>query len=167
VPTPIRRWPSLDAGGAIAAFVASRVDCSGLILLDGVIGDRAFTENAAAQFINRRWSTTLPNGSYRRRAIRAAFEETWASLLASDSLGALAQVRCPTLIVHATRPWIEGHPYLTDSIIAAQRKAILQSELFIARQSSHPMLVRDPEPGLVAALSSFVLSLREGAPYSL
>ena len=39
-------------GGAIAAFLAARSDCSGLILLEGVIGDRAFTENAAAQVIN-------------------------------------------------------------------------------------------------------------------
>ena len=35
-------------GGAIAAFLAARSDCRGLILLEGVIGDRAFTENAAA-----------------------------------------------------------------------------------------------------------------------
>jgi pimeloyl-ACP methyl ester carboxylesterase len=65
----------------------------------------------------------LTDGTYRRRALRAAFEDTWASLLQSDSLGALARVRCPTLIVHAPRPWIEGRPYLTDEIIAAQRNA--------------------------------------------
>src|SRR5215471_195878 len=35
-------------GGAIAVHVATRVDCAGLVLLDGVVGDRAFTENAAA-----------------------------------------------------------------------------------------------------------------------
>ena len=39
----------------------------------------------------------LPDGTYRRRVLRAAFEETFASLLQSDSLGALARVRCPTL----------------------------------------------------------------------
>ncbi|GAC1469306.1 MAG: hypothetical protein PVSMB7_18420 [Chloroflexota bacterium] len=38
-----------SAGGAIAAFVATRADVSGLILLDGTIGDRAFTENAASR----------------------------------------------------------------------------------------------------------------------
>jgi DNA-binding SARP family transcriptional activator len=36
-------------GGAIAAFLAARIDCSGLVLLEGVVGDRAFTENAAAR----------------------------------------------------------------------------------------------------------------------
>jgi DNA-binding SARP family transcriptional activator/pimeloyl-ACP methyl ester carboxylesterase len=38
-----------SAGGTIAAFVATRVEAAGLILLDGLIGDRAFTENAAAR----------------------------------------------------------------------------------------------------------------------
>ena len=45
-------------GGAIAAFLAARGDCSGLILLEGVVGDRAFTENAAAQVI-KPWSKML------------------------------------------------------------------------------------------------------------
>jgi pimeloyl-ACP methyl ester carboxylesterase/DNA-binding SARP family transcriptional activator len=38
-----------SAGGTIAAFVAASADVSGLILLEGMIGDRAFAENAAAQ----------------------------------------------------------------------------------------------------------------------
>ncbi len=38
-----------SAGGAIATFVANKTDLAGLILLEGMIGDRAFTENAAAQ----------------------------------------------------------------------------------------------------------------------
>jgi pimeloyl-ACP methyl ester carboxylesterase/DNA-binding SARP family transcriptional activator len=38
-----------SAGGTIAAFVASRTPLAGVILLEPMIGDRAFTENAAAQ----------------------------------------------------------------------------------------------------------------------
>jgi pimeloyl-ACP methyl ester carboxylesterase len=38
-----------SAGGTVAAFVASQTDVAGLILLEAMIGDRAFTENAAAQ----------------------------------------------------------------------------------------------------------------------
>ena len=187
-----------SVGGAIATFVATLGHSSGLILLEGVIGDRAFTENAAAQVIKpmstslelrfggfeeylTRWRAQkgpysdeaervlersiryelapLPDGTYRRRALRAAFEETWASLLKSDSLGALTKVRCPTLIVQATRPWIEGRPYLTDATIAAQRKAVPHAQLFVARQSTHPTLVRDPEPAMVETLRNFVLSL--------
>jgi pimeloyl-ACP methyl ester carboxylesterase len=185
-------------GGAIAAFVASRADCGGLILLDGVVGDRAFTDNAAAQVIKpigttlelrvdgfdeyltrwraqlRRYSdegervlertiryelARLPDGAYRRRTVRAAFEETWASLRKSDSLGALKNAACPTLIVQATRPWPESRPYLTDATIVAQRKAVPHAQLFVARQSDHPMLVRDPEPEMVETLRNFVLSL--------
>jgi len=191
-------------GGAIAAFLAARGDWSGLILLDGVVGDRAFTENAAAKVIKplgttlelrfggfeeylTRWReeqarsrlrtdeaerilertiryelAPLPDGTYRRRALRTAFEETWASLLQSDSLGALAHVRCPTLIVQATRPWIEGRPYLTDEIIAVQRRAAPRAQLFVAHQSTHPMLVRDPEPEMVEVLRDFVRSTRVG-----
>src|SRR5262249_33512080 len=102
----------------------------------------------------------LPDGTYRRRALRTAFEETWASLLQSDSPAALAQVHCPTLIVQAMRPWIEGRPYLTDVIIAAQRRAVPQAEVFVAHQSTHPMLARDPETEMVEALRDFVLSTR-------
>ncbi|MDQ3810154.1 MAG: alpha/beta fold hydrolase [Chloroflexota bacterium] len=189
-------------GGAIAAFLAARTPCSGLILRDGVIGDRAFTENAAARVI-KPWSKTLelrvggfdeyltrwraeqarssmrtdeaerilertiryelaplPDGTYRRRALRTAFEETWASLLQSDSLGALAQLRCPTLIVQATRPWIDGRPYLTDEIIAQQRRVTPHAQMFVARQSTHPMLARDPEPEMVEVVRDFVRSAR-------
>jgi len=187
-----------SVGGAIATFVATLGHSSGLILLEGVIGDRAFTENAAAQVIKpmgtslelrfggfeeylTRWRAQqgrnsdeaervlersiryelapLPDGTYRRRALRAAFEETWASLLKSDSLGALTKVRCPTLIVQAKRPWIEGRPYLTDAIITAQRNAVPHAQLFVARQSAHPTLVRDPEPEMVETLRNFVRSL--------
>ncbi|MFI5376180.1 MAG: alpha/beta fold hydrolase [Candidatus Rokuibacteriota bacterium] len=38
-----------SAGGAIATFLATRIDVAGLILLEAMIGDRAFAENAAAQ----------------------------------------------------------------------------------------------------------------------
>jgi hypothetical protein len=40
---------------------------------------------------------------------------------------------------------------LTHAIIAAQRKAVPHAQVLIARQSSHPLLVRDPEPALVEA----------------
>jgi pimeloyl-ACP methyl ester carboxylesterase/DNA-binding SARP family transcriptional activator len=190
-------------GGAIAAFIASQSDCGGLILLEGVIGDRAFTENAAAlvvpvastageprfggfeEYLARSRASggfrprtddaerilertiryelaPLPDGTYRRRALRAAVEETWASLMQADSLGALAQVRCPTLIVQTTRPWIAGRPYLSEAIIAAQRKAVPHARLFVARQSTHPMLVRDPELEMVECLRSFLRSLEAG-----
>jgi pimeloyl-ACP methyl ester carboxylesterase/DNA-binding SARP family transcriptional activator len=191
-------------GGAIAAFLAAAIENSGLILLDGVVGDRAFTENAAAAVIPSqratlevrvggfdeylvRWRANmltggwsdeaervldrtmryelapLPDGTYRRRTLLAAFEHTWASLLESDSLSALREVCVPTLIVQARLPWIGGRPYLTDAIIASQRKAVPHSEVFVARESTHPMLARAPERELIERLKEFVRSIRAAA----
>jgi hypothetical protein len=52
-------------------------------------------------------------------------------------------------------PVVRGRPYLTDEIIATQQRVVARSLLFIAHQSDHPGLVRDPEPGMVDALRSF------------
>jgi pimeloyl-ACP methyl ester carboxylesterase/DNA-binding SARP family transcriptional activator len=38
-----------SAGGTVAAFVATEAEVGGLVLLEAMIGNRAFTENAAAQ----------------------------------------------------------------------------------------------------------------------
>jgi len=64
--------------------------------------------------------------------------------------------------VQTTRPWIAGRPYLSEAIIAAQRKAVPHARLFVARQSTHPMLVRDPELEMVECLRSFLRSLGAG-----
>jgi pimeloyl-ACP methyl ester carboxylesterase/DNA-binding SARP family transcriptional activator len=186
-------------GGAIAAAVAAAGSVRGLILLDAVIGDRAFTENAAAQVMQHlggtfarrhggfseyltNWRATrgtysddserllervtryvltpLPDGSYRQRGIRTALEQTWASLTQVDSLGVLAQVRCPILIVQATLPWIDQQPYLTDAIIEEQVRAAPGAQRFIAHHSNHPSLVHDPEPGLLDAIRTFTRMVR-------
>ena len=60
---------------------------------------------------------------------------------------------------HATRPWPEGGPYLTDTTIVAQRKAIPTRSVVRRAPFHHPMLVRDPEPEMVETLRNFVLSL--------
>ena len=165
-----------SAGGTVAAFVASQIDSSGLILLEGMVGDRAFAENAAERsapigdWLDRRfagfdayrqvhrarsrripWSddaeriadrwvrvslAPLADGSYRQRALRRA-EEEWATIVAADSLGALRRVRCPVLIVQALQPWIDGQPYFSDVIVAAQLAAVPHAELYVARDSDH------------------------------
>jgi pimeloyl-ACP methyl ester carboxylesterase/DNA-binding SARP family transcriptional activator len=183
-----------SAGGTIAAYAAARIDASGLILLEGMIGDRAFTENAAAQsapiatVLGRRfagfdeylaairmgrsaWSddaerlldrlvhyelAPLPDGSYRRRALRRAVEAEWASIVDADSLATLGQVRCPILIVQASRPWFHGRPYFSDAIVEGQLRAAPAAEVFIARHSNHATLVRDPEPEMIAAIQQFL-----------
>ena len=178
-------------GGAIATLVASRVPCRGLILLDGIIGTRAFIENAAAMFVGafgdalssrggfdaylaaflstpasdeaerflRRRAhfelAPLANGSFRRRSLRDALEESFASAAEVDTLTTLAKVRCPVLVVHAAQPWIGGRQYLTEDVISRQVQACRQAELFVARNSAHPALIRDPEPELLEAIRLF------------
>jgi pimeloyl-ACP methyl ester carboxylesterase/DNA-binding SARP family transcriptional activator len=184
-------------GGAIATIVASRPRIvSGLIMLDGVVGDQAFTATAAAKVLpmgtsmGRRyggfaqylanWRSTerlssdaerlleravryelvpMPDGTYRRRGVRRALEDTWASAGTVDTLALLGRVRCPVLIVQAALPWIGGEPYLSDSVIAAQLHAAPRARHFLARQCNHRMLVRDPDPSLIAAIKSFVAEL--------
>lgn len=184
-----------SAGGTIAAFVAARADVAGLILLEGMIGDRAFVENAAAQSAPialtlgpsvagfdaylTEWRTQrprfadeterllerfvryalapLPDGTYRKRALRTALEAEWASIVAADSLGTLAGVSCPVLIVQALQPWIGGRPYFTDTIVEAQLRAAPSAELFVARHSNHATLIWDPEQAMIEAIARFVL----------
>jgi pimeloyl-ACP methyl ester carboxylesterase len=181
-------------GGAIAAIAASaNARLGGLILLDGVVGDQAFTCNAAAKVLPmgtglerryggfdqymHRWRSDqqlsdeaerlleravryelvpMPDGSYRRRGVRRALEETWASIAEVDTLALLARVRCPVLIVQAAQPWIGGEPYLSDDIIGSQMRAVPWARHFLAQQSNHRMLVRDPEPALIAAIKAFL-----------
>src|SRR5258706_9815737 len=187
-----------SAGGTIATFVAGQTSVGGLILLDGMVGDRAFMENATAQSspladaLDRRYASLdmyleqarayratlkrglsdeaerllerwayynlapLPDGSFRLRALRHAVEAEWASLVKADSLGTLAHVNCPVLIVQAIQPWFDGHPYFTDATIAAQMYAAPQAELFVAERSNHSDMVRDPEPAMIRRIQQFV-----------
>lgn len=183
-----------SAGGTVAVFVTLATDVAGVILLEAMIGNRAFTENAAAQAaplatslgspvasfdaylaqwrarrerfsddaerLLDRWVrfalAPLPGGTYRVRALRAAVEAEWASIIAADSLGALARVRCPVMIVQALKPWLGGRPYFSRPIAEAQLSAAPNAELFVAEHSYHASIVRDPEPGMVAAILDFV-----------
>jgi pimeloyl-ACP methyl ester carboxylesterase/DNA-binding SARP family transcriptional activator len=183
-----------SAGGAVATFVAAASDVGGLVLLEGMVGDRAFRENAAAQAapiatrLDKRYAsfdaylaewrarrvpfteeaerladrwvrfalTPLPDGSYRERALRVAIEAEWRSIVDTDGLAALAQVACPVLIVQALKPWLGGRPYFTRAIVEAQLKAARSATLFVARESDHGTLLRDPEPAMVDAIRAFV-----------
>lgn len=95
----------------------------------------------------------------RHRGIRAALEETWLSAAEVDTLGELSRVACPTLVVHAAQPWIDGRPYLDDAIIEQQMRAARHGRLFVAAESNHPELARDPTPELVEAIRLFVKAL--------
>jgi len=109
----------------------------------------------------------LPDGTYRARPLRAAVEAEWASIMAADTLGALARVTCPVLIVQATQPFIGGRPYFTDTIIAAQRRAAPAAQLGVATRSTHGTLIRDPEPAMVVAIAAFVDAAASARPSDL
>ena len=166
---------------------------SGLVLLEAMIGDRAFTENAVAQAARLattlgspvagfdaylaewrsrrepfsddaerlldRWVrfalAPLPGGVYRVRALRAAVEAEWDSIIAADSLAALGRVQYPVMIVQALRPWLGGRPYFSRRIVEAQLRVAPQAELFVAEHFDHGTLVRDPAPSMVAAILAF------------
>jgi pimeloyl-ACP methyl ester carboxylesterase len=183
-----------SAGGTVAAFVALATEVAGLILLEAMIGNRAFAENAAAQAaplatslgapvagfdaylaewrarrerfsddaerLLDRWVrfalAPLPGGAYRVRALRAAVEAEWSSIIAADSLGALARVRCPIMIVQALKPWLGRRPYFSRPIVEAHLRAAPHAELFVAQHSDHATIVRDPEPAMVAAIIDFM-----------
>ena len=99
----------------------------------------------------------LPSGVYRERALRTAVEAEWTSIIEGDSLGALARVKCPVMIVQAVKPWLGGRPYFTPRIVEAQLRAAPHARLFIAQHSDHGTLVRDPEHGMIEALAEFFI----------
>ena len=101
----------------------------------------------------------LPDGTFRRRALRLALETEWASVAAADSLGALARVRAPVLVVHATGPWIDG-PYLDHETVRGQVDTARTAKLFVAEESSHSDVIRQPSAALLAAILEFVVDAR-------
>ncbi len=106
----------------------------------------------------------LPDGTYRRRALRSALEAEWASIIAAESLAMLARVACPILIVQALQPWLGGRPYFTDAIVDAQRRAAPRAQVFVARRSTHATLVVDPEPDMIEAIMQFVRQCSQRRP---
>lgn len=98
--------------------------------------------------------------------MRAEFE----SVLDADTLGILARVRCPALLVRGGQPWIDGRPWLTDEMWDAQAAACPHATTFVAASSNHPSLVRDPPGQLIEAISTFVATrvrVGDDAPQTL
>jgi pimeloyl-ACP methyl ester carboxylesterase/DNA-binding SARP family transcriptional activator len=184
-----------SAGGAIAAHAALLTGARGLVLLDGVVGPRSFTQRSAAKVVKNMgdalelrfpsydayldaWRKTrisfsgegertaervaryqlarLPDGTYRRQGLRQALEDEWTSIIDADNLAALSLVRCPVLVVQGAAAWIGDEPYVAEAVADAQVRAAPNAELFVARRSSHPMLIRDPEPEMVERIKEFM-----------
>jgi pimeloyl-ACP methyl ester carboxylesterase len=147
-----------SAGGAIATFLAARADVAGLVLLEGVVGDRAFAENAAVR------AAPIITGLDKRYASLDAYLTEWRARRGrftdeaedADGLAALARVAAPVPIVHALKRWLDGRPYFTRDIVEAQLNTARAATLYVARDSDHGTLLRDPEPSTVDAILAFI-----------
>jgi pimeloyl-ACP methyl ester carboxylesterase len=193
-------------GGSIATFVAEAAGdaIGGLVLLDAVVGDRAFIESAsvvlepiAASLDHRfgfeeyqsfweaeddgsqwaRWLgrsarmdlAPLPDGTFRRRALRQALADEWASVAERDALAALSRVAAPVLVVHADAPWtVEVNvntpspttPYVDHATVNAQLAAAHDARLYVSRGQHHSDLIVRPHAGAIEAVRNFAEEIR-------
>ena len=97
----------------------------------------------------------LADGTFRRRGLRQALWEEFGSILASDTLGALAAVTCPVLVVRAMQSWMGRGPWMTGEAAAAQVQACRVPSYYEAPTSHHASAVRDPEPALIERIQQF------------
>ncbi|MGH2719691.1 MAG: hypothetical protein ACRDJU_14095, partial [Actinomycetota bacterium] len=104
----------------------------------------------------------LSDGTFRRRGLREALREEFASVLEADTLGLLSEVQAPTLVVRAGVPWPGPGHWLTEQAFGAQLQAAKSPQAFEARRCSHPALVMDPEPELIATLQDFARAAWRG-----
>ena len=135
------RFPSYDA--YLDAWRGTRISFSG-------------EAERTAERVARYQLARLPDGTYRRHGLRQALEDEWKSIIEADNLAALSHLRCPVLVVQGAAAWIGNEPYISEAVADAQVRAAPNSERFVARHSSHPMLVRDPEPEMVERIKEFM-----------
>jgi pimeloyl-ACP methyl ester carboxylesterase/DNA-binding CsgD family transcriptional regulator len=102
----------------------------------------------------------LPDGTFRRRSLRQALMEEWASVARRDALAALSNVTVPVLVVHADARWPEW-PYLDETTISSQLAAARDSRLYVARGLNHYDVLARPSPGLILALLAFAHDIRQ------
>jgi len=103
----------------------------------------------------------MPDGSYRMSVYTDAVQQTWQSIIQSDTIGALRRLTCPVLVVWATQPWLidDEKPYFDEQIARSQVAAARHGELVVASGSTHARLVRDPEQPVVDAVQRFLRSI--------
>ena len=146
-----------SAGGAIAAFVATRAEIGGLVLLEGMIGDQAFAKNAAAQASPLATSLGLPVGGFDQyltawRARRERFTNDAERLAERWVRFALAPLPDGTFRERAIRSAVETE---WASIIAADTLGTLRRVTcpILIIQAVKPWLGGRPyfTPGIVEA----------------
>jgi pimeloyl-ACP methyl ester carboxylesterase len=194
-------------GGSIATFVAEAAGdtIGGLVLLDAVVGDRAFIDSAslvlnpiaatldqrfagfeeyqsfwAAEDDGSQWArwidrssrldlAPLPDGTFRRRALRQALADEWASVAERDALAALSRVTVPVLVVHADAPWAVASeitapwaktPYIDHATVKAQLAVAHDARLYVSHGQHHADLIVRPSAGVLDAVRAFAKEVR-------
>ena len=111
----------------------------------------------------------LPDGTLRRRALRQALADEWASVAERDALAALSHVTVPVLVVHADAPWLpaaEIHspwakvPYIDQATVQAQLDAARDGRLYISHGQHHSDLIQRPSAGAIEAVRAFAKEIR-------
>jgi hypothetical protein len=111
----------------------------------------------------------LPDGTFRRRALRQALADEWASVAERDALAALSRVTAPVLVVHADAPWIPlapvhspwaKDPYIDQATVQAQLDATRNGRLYVSHGQHHSDLIVRPSPGVVDAVRAFAKEIR-------
>jgi pimeloyl-ACP methyl ester carboxylesterase len=111
----------------------------------------------------------LPDGTFRRRALRQALADEWASVAERDALSALSRVSAPVLVVHADAPWTvevnantrsPATPYIDHATVNAQLAAAHDARLYVSRGQHHSDLILRPNTGAIDAVREFAKELR-------
>jgi pimeloyl-ACP methyl ester carboxylesterase len=119
----------------------------------------------------------LPDGTFRRRALRQALADEWASVAERDALSALSRVSAPVLVVHADAPWtVEVNintpspttPYIDHATVKAQLAAAHDARLYVSHGQHHSDVIVRPHAGAIEAVRDFAKEIRarsEAASY--
>jgi hypothetical protein len=65
--------------------------------------------------------------------------------------------------VQAVGPGLDGRPYFTRAVVDAQMKAVASGALFVASESDHMTIIRDPEAAMIEAIRRFARGCVETA----
>ena len=112
----------------------------------------------------------LPDGTYRRRALREALAAEWASVAERDALAALSRVTVPVLILHADAPWKRRaavdprwatEPYIDHATVHAQLQAAADARLYVSHGQHHTDLIMHPSVGAINAVRTFANEIRQ------
>jgi pimeloyl-ACP methyl ester carboxylesterase len=111
----------------------------------------------------------LPDGTFRRRALRQALADEWSSVAERDALAALSRVTAPVLVVHADAPWTVAAdinapwaktPYIDHATVKAQLAAARDARLHVSSGQHHSDLIQRPSAGAIEAVRAFAQEIR-------